>query len=127
LDTQTQVLLIATAGTLLAAVIPSILNYFTSRQIREADERKQQREMVTKLALENWKQSAELMGKSGRAGQISPLDVFIVHMAKTAEIAFDPTTNETNIDERLSRVDSMIAVMTERADRLTKEARNRVT
>ena len=55
----------------------------------------------------------------------APLDVFLIHMAATADVIFDPTTNAATLEERLARVDEITVVAVKRSDRLTEENRGR--
>lgn len=52
-------------------------------------------------------------------------DVFLLHMAKSVDVFFDPTTNADNLDSRLKSVDDITEVMITRADRLTEGARKK--
>jgi hypothetical protein len=102
----TLALIIAGAG-FIGALVPSLLALQIARLTKESEERKHHKEIVVKAALENWKQVADLMMKGGTLGKMSPLDVFMVHMAAFADVVFDPTTNANNLSERLAKVDTL--------------------
>jgi len=63
-----------------------------ARLTKESEERKHHKEMVVKAAIENWKQVAHLMIKSGSLGKMSPLHVFMVHMAACADVVLPSRT-----------------------------------
>ena len=123
----TTLALFTLGGTLLGVIVPSIFNLLTAHFAQKSEERRQAKELVVTAALENWKQLIEVRSKSGVGGMQAPLDVFLIHMARAADIIFDPTTNADNYEERMKRVDEVTAVAIRRADRLTEEARNRQT
>ena len=115
----TTLALFTLGGTLLGVIVPSIFNLLTARSAQQSEERRQAKELVVTAALENWKQTTEVLLKTGRKGTQAPLDVFLIHMAKTADIVFDPTTNADNFEERMKIVDDVTAVAIGRADRLS--------
>ena len=119
-------LVLLTAGsTLLGVIVTSLFNLLTTRVVGKAEERRHAKQLVVTAALESWKQIIEIRMKTGLSGMQAPLDVFLVHMAKAADIIFDPTTNADNFADRMKRVDDLTDAAIKRADRLTEEARKR--
>jgi hypothetical protein len=110
--------LLTTGSTLLGVIITSFFNLRATRLAKESEERTQNKELIVRAAIENWKQVAEMVMK-GRSGTIAmrPLDVFLIHMSETAKVIFDPTTNAENIEQRMERVTTLTDIATAVADR----------
>jgi len=85
----TTLVLLTTGSTLLGIIVTSVFNLLTTRSTRKSEERRQTKELVVTAALENWKQTTDLLIKSGRPGMQAPLDVFLIHMATAADVIFD--------------------------------------
>jgi len=115
--------LVSAGSALIGVAVNSYFNLRTTRLIKESEDRRQNRQLVATAALENWKHTAELAFKTGRQGAIPPLDVFMLHTARTADVVFDPTTTPQNLEERLKPVDDITEVAMKRADRLSREAK----
>jgi hypothetical protein len=114
INPTTLALIIAGAG-FLGAIVPSVLALRIARITKDSEERKHHKEIVVKAAIENWKQVAEFMFKGNLSGKLTPLDTFIVHMSKLADVAFDPTTNLDNLKERLAEIEQWTDVAVEAA------------
>jgi hypothetical protein len=109
----TTLALIATGSTLLGAIVPSLAALRMARLTKESEERKHHKEVVVKAAIENWKQVNEVLFKSGlQQFTISALDPFLVHMSAVADAIFDPTTNVTNLEERLHKATKLMEIAT---------------
>jgi hypothetical protein len=102
---------VAASGTLLGVLTSSLLNMRATRMQRESEERRHHKEIVVKAAIENWKEINATAFKSGRQQfGISALDPFLVHMSALADIIFDPTTDVTNLKERLATLDPLLKI-----------------
>ena len=121
----TTLVLVSTGSTLLGVIVTSFFNLRATRMAKESEERTQNKELVVRAAIENWKQGADLIMKSGRGGKLQPLDVYLVHMAATANVIFDPTTTPENIEARFQTVDTLTEIANARATRLAVELRKR--
>jgi hypothetical protein len=116
-------------GTIFGVIITSFIQARTNRLNRESEERKHYRDIVVKAAIEIWKQNLEVAKSQG--GHVLPLESVIVAVAKGADVIFDPTTNETNLVERLEKANTFVEIAescaierTERYNRLQKEKRS---
>lgn len=118
-------------GTILGVVITSIIQSRmhrlnreseerTNRLNRESEERKHYREIVVKAAIENWKQIIEI-SKSRGGAHVMPLESFIIAVAKSTDVIFDPTTDETNIAERLDKANAIVEIAEDCATERTKK------
>ena len=58
-------------------------------------------------------------------GSIASLEVFMIHMAKTAEVVFEPSTTASNFEKLLKPGDDITAVAISKADVISQEATNR--
>ena len=100
--------LVAAGSTLIGVTITSYFNLRTTQLTKESEERKHHKEIVVKAAIENWKQVAELLLKSNHSFDMPPLEIYLLHMSKTADIIFDPKTNAANIKQRLAEVNRIL-------------------
>jgi len=104
--------LISTGSLLLGIIVTQFFNLRIARITKESEERKHQKEVVVKAAIENWKHTYELMKTSGLPNKsMSPFDVFLVHMIVLCDAVFDPTMNADNLKQRLGEVDKMTAIV----------------
>lgn len=102
---------IALLSALFGAAISSGVNLLVARLTRQSEERRQVRALVVQAALESWKLDSRGLR----------FDVFLLHMQKTSDVVFDPTTDPANLEERLKPIDKMVDIMRTRADRLRAE------
>lgn len=116
--------LLTTGSALLGYIVPSVFNLLSARSAQKSEERRQVKALVVQAAAESWKVSTEARSRIGKEMQ-APFDVFLLHMAKSVDVFFDPTTNADNLDSRLKSVDDITEVMITRADRLTEGARKK--
>ena len=112
--------LLTTGSTLLGVIITSFFNLRAIRLAKESEERNQNKELVVRAAIENWKRVSEMMIRGSGGGMIGirPLEVFLIHMSEMAKVIFDPTTTPENIERRLDTVDRLTDMASERADRV---------
>ena len=97
--------IISSASALAAVMITNHYNMRTTRLTKESEERKHQKELVFKAAIENWKQTYELMKTSGLPNKMmAPLDVFLVHMVALSDAIFDPNLSADTLRARLAEV-----------------------
>jgi len=87
-------------GALLAA-IPSIIVACINKG---SEERKHQKELIIKSALENWKQSVEMIKLRGR-GSVMPLDDYLVHMTNLSDVMFSRKIDSSNVEQTLTELD----------------------
>jgi len=110
-------------GTILGIIISSVIQSRTDRLNREMEERKHYKEIVVKAAIENWKEI--LAVAKARGATVFPLDSFLVASAAMADVIFDPTTNESNLAERLDKANELVRIAersaTERTERFRRE------
>lgn len=95
-------------GTILGIAISSIMQARTNRLNRESEERKHYREIVVKAAIENWRQTIEAV--KGTGAHVLPLDCFMASVSKAADVILDPTTDETNLAERLEKASAFVEI-----------------
>jgi hypothetical protein len=117
-------------GTILGVGITSVIQWHTSRLNRESEERKHYKEVVVKAAIETWRESVGIAKSIG--GTIYPLESFIIALASAADVIFDPTTDESNLAERLEKSGKLVEIAercamerTERYKRIENEAGKR--
>ncbi len=103
--------LITALSTLGAVLITSIINLRTTRMSKESEERRHTREVIINAAIENWKHNNELWLNSRHAVSLPPVDAFILHMAATVDVFFDPTTNAHNLKQRLDEVEKLVDIV----------------
>jgi hypothetical protein len=96
-------------GTIVGVIITSYIQARTNRLNREAEDRKHYREIVVKAAIENWKQTLEV-AKSMGGVHVLPLESFMASVSKAADVILDPTTDETNLAERLKKADAFVEI-----------------
>ncbi len=115
--------LITAVSTLIGVSVTSYFNLRTTRLTKESEERKHHKEIVIKAAIENWKQVAELLLKSYPSFEMPPLEIYLLHMSKTADIIFDPSTDVANIKQRMDEVSRILDVVSEtKTSNLTNRA-----
>jgi hypothetical protein len=95
-------------GTIVGVIIANSIQARTNRLNRESEERKHYREIVVKAAIENWKQTIEAL--KGTGGHVLPLECFMASVSKAADVIFDPTTDETNLAERLEKASTFVEI-----------------
>lgn len=93
--------LISLAG----SFVTSFFNARSQREQRLSEERKHLRETVINAAIENWKESARQLGTNAGTLHMLPLDVFIIHMLKLADLLTDGDLSENNVIDKLKKID----------------------
>src|ERR1044072_9964664 len=115
-------------GTIVGVIITSFIQARTNRLNRELEDRKHYREIVIKAAIENWKQAIEAL--RGTGATVMPLESFMVSVSKAADVILDPTTDETNLKERLEKANTFVEIAEncaiERTERFNKRKRPKV-
>lgn len=81
---------------------------------RRSEERKHRREIIVNAAIENWKQVATLLEKSGKPFSMRPLDIYLIHMAATADIIFGKDLSPETINKKFDEVDRLLEQVAER-------------
>ena len=107
----TTLALISTGSTLLGVIVTLFFNLRTARLTKESEERKHQKELVFKAAIENWKQTAELNRQARRPGRLMPLDVFLVHMVALSDLLFDPKLSPDMLKTRMAEIEKLTLAM----------------
>lgn len=96
--------LVTAISTLIGVVISSTFNYLNQRIIKKSEENRQLRELVVNAAIESWKFNLEAYKTHKQPMQILPLDAYIIHMLKFADVILKNDINESNIEEKMREV-----------------------
>ncbi len=99
---------LAVLGTLAGALIGSISTLFITWLNKKSEERRHLREITVNAAIESWKQHVSVAISKNVRAQIMPLDVYIIHMMKFAEVILDKRIDSSNIEEKLAEVSKVI-------------------
>ena len=106
MDIKPEVL--AVLGTLAGALIGSISTLLITWLNKKSEERRHLREITVNAAIESWKQHVSVAISKNVPAQIMPLDVYIIHMMKFAELVLDKKIDSSNIEEKLAEVSKVI-------------------
>jgi hypothetical protein len=99
----------ALGGGLVVGILNIINNWFNKR----FEERKHNKELMLNLAVQHWKQSSEIFLESMKKGQrssLQPLDSYIVHMMKLAEV-LGTKINKDELVSKLKEVDEVVSIV----------------
>lgn len=108
MDPVTTSQIIGAVATLLGVVLGGALNFLTARWNKEAEDRRQLRQVAIEAAVTDWKQSIEIAKIRGEltktTQEILPLDIYIVHMFQLFETIQKKDISSSNIEEKLRSV-----------------------
>ena len=88
------------ASTLVGGLISLLTTWLTNLHNRQIDEIKLRKELILKIALEDWKNSYEIAAKSGKS--VAPLETYVMHMNCLADLIF--SSDRISEEEYIKRV-----------------------
>lgn len=100
--------LIVALSSLAGVVITSVFNLLNTRISKASEERRHQREIIIKAAIDNWKQAAEIALASPDPEKIYPLDAYIIHMIKFSELLVDENLDSSQVTAKLAELNSFM-------------------
>lgn len=103
-DTSTVPAWVAVASALAGGGIVGAFNFITNLINKRSEERRHFQELMFNAAIENWKQSCTFALNSGGPANVAPLDSYIVHMIKLAEVLTSTPLNKDNIRGKLKEI-----------------------
>lgn len=112
----TALALIVALSSLTGVVITSIFNLLNTRISKASEERRHQREIIIKAAIDNWKQAAEIALASPDPEKIYPLDAYIIHMIKFSELLVDKNLDSSKVTAKLAELNAFMDHVHERLD-----------
>jgi hypothetical protein len=110
--------LITLIGTLSGAIV-GFLGSIAITWIRsKTEERKHQRELIFQAGIENYRQAFELTLRQG--GELSPIEDFLINMAKFFELFKGNKIDSTSIERHLKEMDELNKKISEFRDKQSK-------
>jgi hypothetical protein len=100
--------LIAVVGTLAGVLIGSLINLANNWITKRSDERRQLKELAINAAVEDWKQTTNQTNQ----GEVYPLALFIVYMAKVCDVALKPNVSRAELKSKLLEAREMFDELT---------------
>lgn len=101
----------AVAGGVVVGIFGAINNYVnkkTEEKKIESEEKRQFRQLILTVATENWKHMATFIQEeskiSGKSLPVVPVDAYIIHLTKLADVLLDSKLTKENIAEKLKDV-----------------------
>lgn len=102
-------------GTLGGAVVGALSGISITWISKIYDENRSRRELILKAATDNWKVSSELVekisSKLGKGATFYPLDDFIVHHAKLADILMKKRIKPEDLEKALQEAEELENIM----------------
>jgi len=100
--------LIGALSAIVGAVVSSLFNLLTTIVTKHYEDRRHYREIVIKAAIENWKYRNDILQSDKPIrGNILPLDTYLIHMMKFAELFVGKKLTPENIEKRLAELDAL--------------------
>lgn len=91
--------------------ITALFNYLNTRLTKQSEERRHQRELIIKAAIDNWKQATDIAMASPFVERINPLDSYIIHMIKFSELLVDDKVDSSNVTAKLAELRSFMDIV----------------
>lgn len=108
-------------GMLVGGVIGAIPSLITVWLNNRSEERRHLQGLAFNIALENWRQAKTAWMKAPPGSELEPLEVFIFHMLKIAEIAARRKITPDELEASMAEVYEITRVASRCVDRFTKE------
>lgn len=109
------VALVAAISSLMTVVISSVFTLWNTSLTRKYELHKHLQQLAVTSAIEEWKKTMDLATEQSKAQSrgiwVGNLAMFLIHNTKIIEVCNDPTTNASNIQERLLEVDELYKVV----------------
>jgi len=109
----------------LGGSLVGLFNFFTNLVNKKSEERRHFREILFSAALSNWKEDRDALlnfRKEGYKVELSPIDTYIIHLMKLAEVLKDENLTSENIAAKL---DEVLAVSNAATDHLKAHSKRR--
>jgi hypothetical protein len=103
-------------GGLLTAV-PTLITFWIGKR---SEERRHLRELAFRAAIDNWKHAAAFAEKYPGGASVEPLDVFLFHMLKLAEVATKNGLTAETVGQRMKEVHEIVRSASKEAGVFTK-------
>jgi hypothetical protein len=117
----TTLALIASLSALAGVVVTSFFNLLTARITQRAEERRHNRDLIIKAAIENWKYRTDMVHKQTGRLRLYPLDTYILHMLKFSELCLDKNVDASNVQVKLKELEELTGKVTAYYDQKSVE------
>ncbi len=108
---------LAVIGTLGGVIVGALSSFCITWLTKKFEDRRHRREVVIHAALENWKTNAEfgkhIASKSGKGVTLYPLDDFIIHQAKLADVLLKKKTTSKELRKALEEDTELRKILVE--------------
>lgn len=98
-------------GTLVASSVGVFVTWINKR----FEDKKHRRELIVNTAIENWKANSELVKEfakaSGKSAALYPLDDFIVHWSKLADVLLEKKIDSKKLEETLKENEELTKIL----------------